>query len=124
MALTFIYRAFCRVLQVLRRLGRDRTELAVEVVMLRHELMVLRRQISRPSRQGEDRAIRSDLARLVSRARHRGILVQPATLLRWHRDLVAARRTYSKKPGRPSLPERTVALICRLATENSTWGYR
>jgi transposase InsO family protein len=124
MALTFLYRAFCRILQILRRLGRDRTELAVEVVMLRHEVMVLRRQISRPSLQPADRAILSGLARLVSRARRHGILVQPETLLRWHRDLVKRHWTYSKRPGRPSLPAGTVALICRLATKNPTWGYR
>lgn len=124
MALTFFYRAFCRVLQILRRLGRNRTELAVEVVMLRHEVMVLRRQIARPSLQPADRAILSGLARLVSKVRRQGFFVQPETLLRWHRDLVARRWTYSKKPGRPPLPAGTVALICRLATENPTWGYR
>jgi len=124
MALTFVYRAFCRVLQILRQLGGDRTELAVEVVMLRHEVMVLRRQIARPSLQPADRAILSGLARLVSRTRRQGFLVQPATLLRWHRNLVARRWTYSTKRGRPSLPAGTVALICRVATENPTWGYR
>jgi transposase InsO family protein len=124
MALTFFYRAFCRVLQILRRLGRDRTELAVEVVMLRHEVMVLRRQIARPALQPADRAILSGLARLVSKTRRRGFFVQPETLLRWHRDLVARRWTYSNKPGRPSMPAGSVALICRLATENPTWGYR
>jgi transposase InsO family protein len=92
--------------------------------MLRHEVMVLRRQIARPSLQPADRAILSGLARIVSRARRQGLLVQPETLLRWHRNLVARRWTYSKKPGRPSLPAGTMALICRLATENPTWGYR
>jgi hypothetical protein len=122
---TFVYRAFfCRVLQILRRLGGDRTELAVEVVMLRHEVMVLRRQIARPSLQPADRAILSGLARQFSRTRRHGFLAQPATLLRWHRNLVARRWTYSTKPGRPSLPAGTVAVICRLATENPTWGYR
>jgi putative transposase len=124
MALTFLYRAFCRILQILRRLGQDRTELAGEVVMLRHEVTVLRRQISRPSLQPADRAILAGLAGLVSRARRCGMLVQPETLLRWHRDLVKRHWTYSKKPGRPSMPAGTVALICRLATENPTWGYR
>jgi putative transposase len=124
MALTFLYRAFCRVIQILRRFGRDRTELAVEVVMLRHEVTILRRQIVRPSLQPADRAILSGLARLVSRTRRHEILVQPGTLLRWHRDLVKRRWTYVKKPGRPSLPAGTVALLCRLATENPTWGYR
>ena len=124
MALTFLYGAFCRVLQILRRLGGDRTEMAVQVVMLRHEVMVLRRQIARPSLQPADRAIISGLARLVSRTRRNGLLVKPGTLLRWHRDLVKRRWTYSKKPGRPPQPAGTVALICRLATENPTWGYR
>jgi hypothetical protein len=92
--------------------------------MLRHEVMVLRRQIARPSLQPADRAILSGLARQFSRTRRHGFLAQPATLLRWHRNLVARRWTYSTKPGRPSLPAGTVAVICRLATENPTWGYR
>ena len=98
MASTFLYRAFCHLLQIVRRLRRDRMELAVEVVMLRHEVMVLRRQIARPAIRPADRAILEGFARLVSRAR-RAIFVQPETLLRWHRDLVARRWTYSKRPG-------------------------
>jgi putative transposase len=124
MALTFLYRAFCRVLQVLGRLARDRTELAVEVVMLRHEVTVLRRQVARPALEPPDRAIISGLARLLSKARQPGIFVKPETLLRWHRELVARRWTYARKPGRPSLPAGTVALIVRLARENPSWGYR
>ena len=69
MALDFLYRAFCHVLQIVRRLRRDRMELAVEVLMLRHEVMVLRRQIARPAIRPADRAILEGFARLVSRAR-------------------------------------------------------
>jgi putative transposase len=59
--------------------------------------------------------------------RHRlgRFLVQPDTLLRWHRELVRRRWTYPRRsPGRPSVPAGTVALVVRLAKENSAWGYR
>lgn len=77
-------------------MGRDRTDLAVEIAMLRHEVTVLRRQIARPALQPVDRAILSGLWRSLSRLRRSGIFIQPATLLRWHRDLVRRRWTYPK----------------------------
>jgi putative transposase len=91
MTLSFLYRAFCRLLQLIRLFGRSDTDLAIEVVMLRHEVAVLRLQIHRPALQPADRAVLAGLARLLPRQRLANLFVQPATLLRWHRDLVAKR---------------------------------
>jgi putative transposase len=101
------------------------TDLAIEVVMLRHEVAVLRRQVQRPILQPADRALLAALARLLPRHALERFFVQPATLLRWHRDLVAKRWTYPhRRPGRPAISKGTTALVLRLAKENSDWGYR
>lgn len=91
MALSFFYRSFCRVLQLIRLVGRSDMDLAIEVVMLRHEVAVLRRQVHRPALEPADRAILAGLARPLPRERLGRFFVQPATLLGWHRDLVAKR---------------------------------
>ena len=102
MALSFLYRAFCRVLQLVRLIGRRDTDLAIEVVLLRHEVAVLRRQVQRPALELPDRAVLAGLARLLPRRRLGRFFVRPETLLRWHRDLVAQRWTYPHgRPGRP-----------------------
>ena len=125
MTLSFLYRAFCRVLQLIRLIGRSGTDLAIEVVMLRHEVAVLRRQVHRPALEPADRAVLAGLARLLPRRRRGRFFVQPATLLRWHRDLVAKRWTYPHgRTGRPAIATGTTALVLRLAKENPTWGYR
>jgi putative transposase len=125
MCLSFLYRAFVRVLQLLRLMRRTDTDLAIEVIMLRHEVAVLRRQVHRPTMQPADRALLAGLARLLPRPRLGRFFVRPATLLRWHRDLVAKRWTSPhRRPGRPAVPAGTTALILRLANENPTWGYR
>jgi transposase InsO family protein len=123
--LSFLYRAFCRVLQLVRLTRRSDSDLAIEVVMLRHEMAVLRRQIHRPVLQPADRAVLAGLARLLPRRRLGRFFVQPDTLLRWHRHLVAKHWTYPHgRPGRPVLPKGTVALVVRLAKENPQCGYR
>ncbi len=123
--LSFAYRAFRRVLQLIRFIGRADTDLAVEVVMLRHEVAVLRRQRQRPMLEPADRVVLAALAQLQSRRRLRHFFVQPETLLRWHRDLVAKHWTYPHgRPGRPAISKGTTALVLRLAKENPTWGYR
>ena len=125
MTLSFLYRAYCRVLQLIRLIGRSDTDLAIEVVMLRHEAAVLRRQVHRPALEPADRAVLAGLARLLPSRRLVRFFVQPATLLGWHRDLVANRWTYPHgRPGRPGIAKGTTALILRLAKENPAWGYR
>jgi len=123
MTLSFLYRAFCRVPQLIGLIGRSDTDLAVEVVMLRHEVAVLRRQVHRPALEPADRAVLAGLARLVPRRRLGRFFVRPETLLRWHRDLVAKRWTYPHgQPGRSGIAQGTTALVLPLAKENPTWG--
>ncbi len=71
-----------------------------------------------------DRAVLAGLARLLPCPAWRGLLVQPATLFRWHRDLVRRRWTYPHRRGRPSAAAELRALVLRLARETPTWGYR
>jgi len=124
MALSFLYLAFVRILQLHRLRRRDRDDLAIEVIMLRHEVRVLRRQVVLPALEPQDRALFAGLSRLMDRSRRGRFIVQPETLLRWHRDLVRRKWTQPHRPGRPSIPAGSVAVILRLARENPTWGYR
>jgi putative transposase len=124
MALSFLYLAFIRILQLVRLGRRDNDTLVIEIVMLRHEVAVLRRQVVRPALRPSDRALLAGLGRLLDRRRRGRFFVQPETLLRWHRDLVRRKWTQPHRPGRPSIPAGTVTIILRLARENSTWGYR
>jgi putative transposase len=124
MALSFLYLAFIRILQLHGLRRQDGDDLAIEVVMLRHEVAVLRRQVVRPALEPQDRALFAGLSRLMDRRRRGRFIVQPETLLRWHRELVRRKWTQRRRPGRPSIPAGTVAIILRLARENPTWGYR
>src|SRR3712207_6813219 len=89
----------------------------VEIEVLRHQLMVMRRQVTRPRYQPTGRMVLATLAKLLPRERWRVFLVTPSTLLRWHRQLVARRRTYPRL-GRPGLPPDVVDLVLWMATEN------
>jgi len=88
MSFSFFYIAFVRLLQLVQLSRGDQEELAIEVVMLRHEVSVLRRQVARPALRPADRAVLAGLGRLLSAVRRGRFFVQPETLLRWHRDLV------------------------------------
>jgi putative transposase len=87
--------------------------------------MVLRRQVVRPRYAPSDRLVLAMLARLLPRQRWSAFLVTPATLLRWHRELVRRRWTYPHRPGaRRGLDPSVVDLVLRLARENPRWGYQ
>ena len=124
MAFSFLYLAFTRILQLVRLSRRDGDELAIEVVMLRHEVAVLRRQVVRPAIRPPDRALLAGLSRLKDRRRRCRSFVQPEILMRWHRDLVRRKWTQPRRPGRPGIPAGTVEITCQIARENPTWGYR
>jgi putative transposase len=107
------------------RLGPTPDEEDVEIAVLRPQLAVLRRQVARPRYTPADRAVLATLARLLNRERWAAFLVTPATLLRWHRELVARSWTYPRH-GRlapNALDDDVVALVLRLAQENPRWGY-
>jgi putative transposase len=96
---------------------------AVEIVVLRDQLGVLRRQVPRPRYLPTDRMLLATLAKLLPRERWAAFLVTPSTLLRWHRELVARRWTYAHTGARRGLDDDVVELVLRLARENPRWGY-
>jgi hypothetical protein len=106
-------------------LARSDASKDAEILVLRHQLAVLRRQVARPRPSWADRALISAFARLLSAARRRQLFVTPGTLLRWHADLVKRRWTFPRRqPGRPPTRSSIRAVILRMAGENPTWGYR
>jgi putative transposase len=121
---SFVYLALRRSLELVLLCFRSAEANEIEILVLRHELAVLRRQHPRPRMQPTDRALLAALSRLLPRARWSVSLVQPETL-RWHRRMVARRWTYSSKSkGRPPISEQVQQLVVRLARENPRWGYQ
>lgn len=124
--LPFLYLALSRVLQLLVLLGRSGERKEVEILVLRHELGVLRRQAARPRYEPRDRTLLAALSGVLPRARWaQAFAVRPETLLRWHGRMVRRRWTYERRGlGRPPLAADLVALVVRLARENPRWGHR
>jgi len=122
----FVFVALRRLLEFVVLLFRSEGSKDAELLALRHEVAVFRRQIARPQYQPADRAILTLLSRVVPRSRWQLTFgVTPATLLRWHRRMVARRWTYPhKKAGRPPIDKGIRALVLRMAKENASWGYR
>jgi putative transposase len=121
-----LYLIFRQVLAWLGLLARSAQSKDAEILVLRHEVALLRRQVSRPRLSWADRAVFAALIRLLSPACRLHRIVSPATILRWHRDLVKRRWTqprHHRSGGRRTPPELR-RLVLRLAAENSTWGYR
>ena len=123
--LRLIYQMFSTLLGWLVLRARSNTSKEIEILVLRHQLAVLRRGTRRPRLRRADRALIAALTRLLPTPRRLRLLVTPATILRWHRELVTRRWTSQPtRPGRPAIPAGLRNLVIRLATENPTWGYR
>src|SRR6266536_6488687 len=123
-SLSLAYWVLRRLFELLLLLARSEQRKELEILLLRHELLVLRRQIARPRVRPADRVLLAALGQALPRQRH-SFLVQPATLLRWHRQLVRRRWSYPvRAPGRPPMVSQARALVLRLAAENPGWGYK
>jgi hypothetical protein len=119
------YLTLCRSIQALALAARGDAAKDLEILVLRHQLAVLRRQIPRPKLEPADRALLAAVSRVLPRAHWSCFLVKPDTLLGWHRRLVAGVWTYPhRQTGRPQLDRDVQDLIVRLARENPRWGYQ
>jgi len=123
-SLRLLYLIFARLCSWLILLGRSPASKNAELLVLRHEVAVLRRTRPRPSLDWADRAVLAALIRLLPHQLRAHRLVTPGTVLRWHRRLVTKKWTYPNRTGRPPVSAEIAALIERLATENSSWGYQ
>jgi putative transposase len=130
MCLRFPFLLITRVTAWLRLSRREDAWKIAEILILRHQLLVLQRQsAARPKLARADRALLAALLGVIPKARRHGLrlLVTPDTILRWHRDILRRRwaaRSMRGRTGRPATQRNIKALVLRLARENTEWGYR
>ncbi len=123
MSLRFLYLIFRQVLGFVLLAGRTSATKDIELLVLRHEVAVLRRTNPRARLDWADRAVFAALIQRLPRALRRHRLVAPDTILRWHRRLVRRRWTYPHRTGRPPIDDALAALVVRMARDNPRWGY-
>ena len=118
MPLRLFYLIMTRVFAWLLLLGRSQASKDAEIMMLRHEATVLRRQVTRPKLDWADRAFLAALARQLPAVLRAHRLVTPGTLLTWHRRLITRKWTYPNQSGRPGTSQDIRDVVLRLAQEN------
>ena len=123
-SLRLLYLIFNQLLSWLTLLPRAPSSKDIELLVLRHEVAVLRRTNPKPRLDWADRALFAALIRRLPAMLRGHRLVTPATVLRWHRRLVTKKWTHPNRSGRPPLDDTIVGLIERMARENQTWGYQ
>ena len=124
MLFSFCYLALRQILQLMALHVRSNDSKDLEILVLRHELAMLRRRTPRPVVKPIDRLFLSGASRVHPRARWHAFFVKPATLLRWHRRLTAKRWTYAGRRGRRPIRRDVRTLAVRLARANPRWGYQ
>lgn len=125
MLVSALYLFTRRVLELIVLLGRGDRAKELEILVLRHELSILRRQVGQPRFEPRDRVLLAAFSRVLPRRSWNAFSVRPETLLHWHRRLVARHWTYPhRRPGRPPISRDVRELILRLARENPSWGYQ
>ena len=122
---SLVYLVACRLFALMVLLLRSSGSKELEIVVLRHELSILRRQSKRPQLRETDRVLLAALSRSLPRRSWSVFVVSPRTLLRWHQRLVARRWTYPPaRIGRPPVDDEVEQLVLRFARENPSWGYK
>ena len=123
--LRLVYLIFYQLSAWVALLTRSEASTTAEILVLHHQVNVLRRQVARPRPSWADHAVLSALARLLPHARRQTLFVTPDTLLRWHTDVVTRPWTGKRqRSGRPPTSPSLRRMILRLAGENPDWGYR
>jgi transposase InsO family protein len=127
--LRLAYLAVTNTFALVRLLPMSDRDKDIEILALRHQLLVLQRQVGKPAFTGTDRVVLASLLHSLPRQKLRQLLllVRPDTILHWHRDLIKRRHAATcapKRRGRPPTVRSIRALVLRLARENSSWGYR